>query len=163
MRTIVLGVGNPLRTDDAVGLHVARLVAERLAGHPEIDVLELWTGGLSLAEAMAGYDRALVVDALVAGATPAGSVQRLGLADLGAARNLACAHDTSLPGAIETWRELGLHLPGSIVVFGVATHDTETLGERLSAPVAGALGAACDAVVAELLESGPVVAAGERP
>jgi hypothetical protein len=53
-------------------------------------------------------------------------------------------------------------LPESIVVFGIAAQDTETLGEELSAPVAGALGVACDAVLAELLGSHAGVAAEGR-
>ena len=36
MRTLVLGLGNPLLGDDAVGLRVAVLVRERLDGAPEI-------------------------------------------------------------------------------------------------------------------------------
>jgi len=162
LRSIVVGVGNPLRSDDAVGLHVARRVRERLADHDGVDVTELWAGGLRLAEAMAGYDRAVVVDALATGQAPPGSIRRLELSGLGAARNLASAHDASLPAAVATWRALGLPLPDSIVVIGVAAADTETLGETLSAPLAAALPAATAAVIEALLGTAPACP-GERP
>ena len=150
VRTIVLGVGNPLRSDDAVGLHVARHVRERVSADPAVEVVELWTGGLRLAEAMSGYERALLIDALGEGRAPAGSVCRLELSELGRARNLASAHDTSLPAALETWRALGLPLPASIVVFGIGAQDTQTLSESLSARVAEAVPVATRAVLDEL-------------
>ena len=70
MRTLVLGLGNPLLGDDAVGLKVAALVRERLDGAPGVDVLEEEAGGLRLMERMTGYDRAVLVDAAVTGGTP---------------------------------------------------------------------------------------------
>jgi hydrogenase maturation protease len=137
--TVVIGVGNPLRGDDAVGLHVLRGLRERLGPTPDIDLVELWVGGLRLAEAMGGYARAVVVDALVeAGAEP-GSIRRLDVADLAAARHLACAHDTSLPTALEAWRVLGLEMPEVLTIWGVVAADTETLTERLSPLVAAAV------------------------
>jgi hydrogenase maturation protease len=63
MRTLVLGLGNPLLGDDAVGLKVAALVRERLGGAPGVDVEEEEAGGLRLMERMTGYDRAILVDA----------------------------------------------------------------------------------------------------
>ena len=82
MRTIIVGIGNPIRSDDSVGLVVARILRERLAGVEGIDVAELWAGGLRLVEAMAGYDRAVVIDAMATGEKPPGTVRRLTLADL---------------------------------------------------------------------------------
>jgi hydrogenase maturation protease len=48
LRTLVLGLGNPLLGDDAVGLRVAALVRERLNGAPGVDVEEEEAGGLRL-------------------------------------------------------------------------------------------------------------------
>jgi hydrogenase maturation protease len=56
-------MGNPLLSDDGVGIAVARAVAERLKHSVNLTVTELHTGGIRLMEAMAGFKRAVVVDA----------------------------------------------------------------------------------------------------
>ena len=64
-KAIVIGVGNPVIADDALGLVAARSVRDQCPGG--VAVAEVFNGGLELMEAMAGYDRAFVVDAIVAG------------------------------------------------------------------------------------------------
>jgi hydrogenase maturation protease len=150
VRTLVIGLGNPVRTDDGVGLAVARAVRERLDGTEGVDVTELWAGGLRLTEAMSGYDCAVIVDALTSGEAAPGAVRRLELSDLKATRNVTSTHDTSLPTALEMWRILGLPLPAHISVWGVEGLDLETLSEELTEPVAAAVPVAAEAILAEL-------------
>jgi hydrogenase maturation protease len=149
MRTIVIGLGNPLRSDDAAGLVAARLLRERLSGEADIEVAELWAGGLRLVEAMAGYQRAVVVDAMATGGLP-GTVRKLGLAELGSARNVTCAHDTSLPAALAIWRKSEIPVPDEIAIFGIEALDMETLGEELTPPVRRGVELAVGAIVQEL-------------
>lgn len=135
MRSIVIGVGNPLLGDDGVGIRVARELSRRLDNHTGVAVTELYAGGLRLMEAMVGFDRALVVDAMVTGACPPGSVRCFAPAELGSTRNLRCAHDTSLPAALAMGEMLGLPLPREIRVWGVEAACCEEFGETLTAPV----------------------------
>ena len=58
-RAVVVALGNPDRADDGVG----PAVIEALGPHPEVEVWEAIRGGLPLAQALVGFDRALVVDA----------------------------------------------------------------------------------------------------
>ncbi len=146
----MLGVGNPLRRDDAVGLHVVRRLKESLAQDSDVEVAEQFAGGIRLAEAMAGYDRAVLVDALEDRSASPGTLRRLQLEDLGAARNLACVHDTSLPSAVEVWRALGLPIPSRVVIWGIVAADTETLSEELTDAVARAVPAAAATILADL-------------
>jgi hydrogenase maturation protease len=149
MRTVVVGLGNPVRADDGVGLAVARLVRERLGDATNIDVTELGAGGLRLAEAVSGYDRAIVVDALECGGAP-GTVRRLGLDDLGGCRTVACAHDTSLPTALAVWRTLGAEVPAEVTIFGIEVQDVDRFTEQLTDQVARAVPGAAEAVLHEI-------------
>ena len=67
-KILVVGLGNPILTDDGIGWQVAQLVRQRLNEHleacPPTDIREACVGGLSLAELMVGYQRAIVVDVL---------------------------------------------------------------------------------------------------
>ncbi len=149
MRTVIIGLGNPLRADDGVGLSVARLLGERLRGGG-VDVAELWAGGLRLVEAMTGYDRAVVVDAMSTRAVPPGSIRKLRLSDLGGSRNIACVHDTSLPTALEMWRRAGEPLPAEISIWGIEVQDMDSFSEDLTGPVAEAVPRAANAILDEL-------------
>jgi hydrogenase maturation protease len=149
MRTVVIGVGNPVRADDAVGLHVVREVRDRApAGACDVD--ELWAGGLRLVEAMTGYDRAIVVDALAGDGVAPGELVRLGLDDLGACRTMACAHDTSLPTALALWRAAGAAVPREITMLGIGAEDLSSLTEELTPAVAAAVPRAVRLVLGEL-------------
>ena len=66
----VIGIGNPLRGDDAIGLLVARRVRE--LADPEVEVMELEGEPARLIDAWQGAGLAVVVDAVKTGA-PAGN------------------------------------------------------------------------------------------
>lgn len=152
-RALVVGIGNPVRADDAVGLHVARALRERLRAGPDagaVDVEELWAGGLRLVEAMVGYEQAIVVDAMAAEGVAPGTVRRLEVADLGDCRTVNCAHDTSLPTALALWERAGAELPRRITVIGIGADDLVSLEESLTQAVAAAVPRAVEAVLTEL-------------
>ena len=62
-RTIVVGVGNPILGDDAVGILVVRELKNRSKDF-DIVIEEAYTGGMNLVDIIVGYDRAILVDAI---------------------------------------------------------------------------------------------------
>ncbi len=154
MKTLIIGLGSPLLTDDSVGLHVARRLAELLAGRPGVEVVEDYRGGLQLMERLTGYDRAVVVDAIVTGAEP-GTLHRLRPGDIPTQKS-ASAHDVNLPTALELGRQLGARLPAdeNILLVGVEAEDILTFGERCTPKVEAAIPRAVEAVLAALSEEG---------
>ena len=75
-RSLVLGLGNAILGDDAVGLRVARAIADRWGDTEGLTIAEEERGGFALLEQLAGFERALLVDAIKTGA-PAGTLHRL--------------------------------------------------------------------------------------
>lgn len=148
--TVVVGLGNPILGDDAVGLRVARALAAEFDGDAAVDVKELHAGGMRVMDAVAGYERAVIVDAMRTGDLPPGSVRRLGAADLGPARNLASTHDTNLPTALALGALLGLPMPREVAVFGVEARTLGAFGEALSPEVERAVPAAVRLIAREL-------------
>ena len=98
MKTLVLGLGNPLVTDDSVGLRVTAELKKELAGRTDVEVNEDYWGGLRLMERMAGFDRAIVIDAIQTGAAP-GTIHHLLPASIPTQQS-ASAHDVNLPTAL---------------------------------------------------------------
>ena len=137
MRTLVLGLGNELAADDAVGVLVARAVRERVAG--AADVVESSASGMALIEVFAGYDRAVVVDSIKTGRNAPGTITELGLQDLGPVL-APSLHHAGLPEMAAVAGRLGLRFPSETRVLAIEVLDPYTLGGEVSAPVAAAVG-----------------------
>lgn len=150
--TLVVGLGNPILGDDGVGWRVAEAVKARL-DDPDVEVLCLSLGGLALMEHLAGYRRAIIVDAMTTGAEP-GSLHNLSAQEMDelSIQHTACVHDLSLSAALAMGRELGLALPEEIRIVGVEAKAEFDFGETLSPAVAGAIPLAAQAVATWLLQ-----------
>ena len=153
--TVIIGLGNPVLTDDAVGLRIAGELRRRLRGRGGIAIVELYSGGLWLMEAMNGHDRAVVIDSIARGGA-AGTVYRLGLGDLPRTRTAHSSHDASLPDALELGRAAGLRLPGEVRFWAVEAADVVSFGERLTPEVERAVPQVVESVLRDLDECGPV-------
>jgi len=154
MKTLVIGLGSPLLCDDSVGLKVVRGVRRHVAVGGSVEVEEDVRGGLQLMERLAGYDRAIIVDAILTGAAP-GTIHQLTPDDIPTQRS-ASQHDVNLPTALELGRQLGVHLPQSkdILLVGIEADDIMTFSEECTPPVAAAIPKAVDIVLNALREQG---------
>lgn len=140
MKTLIVGLGNPVLGDDGVGWKVAEKICQQLPADTPVVVDYLSLGGISLMEHLIGYDRAVLIDAF-ASDEDLGSIHVMNLNDMPnySAFHIASAHDTSLQNALEMGRSLGAFLPEQITVIGIATKRIYDFSEELSPPVAEAV------------------------
>jgi hydrogenase maturation protease len=152
MKTLILGLGNPIVSDDSAGLKVATILKERLAGREDVEVSEDYWGGLRLMERLVGYDRAIVIDAICTGAPP-GTLHRLTPDDIGTQRS-ASAHDVNLATALEFGRQAGVSLPPNsrIMLIGIEAENVLDFSERCTPAVEAAILPAVEMVLKELEE-----------
>jgi hydrogenase maturation protease len=162
MRTLIIGLGNPLVTDDSVGLRVAAELKPRLVDRPDVAVEEDFWGGLRLMERMVGYDRAIVIDAILTEAEP-GTIHRLTPESIPTQRS-ASAHDMNLATALAFGRQAGAHLPkdADILLVAIEVEDVINFGEACTPAVQAAVGRAAQEVL-EALESWPACKPAPRP
>ncbi len=80
IKTVVLGVGNLLLSDEGVGVHVVKKLSE-MTLPAEVEVVEGGVEGLGLINVVIGADRLIVIDA-VKGGGPPGSIYRFEPDDL---------------------------------------------------------------------------------
>jgi len=76
MKILVLGIGNLLLSDEAVGVRIIEALGQHYAFTPEIDIVDGGTAGMELIETMANRDHLIVADAVLTGSAP-GTVTRL--------------------------------------------------------------------------------------
>jgi hydrogenase maturation protease len=138
--TLVLGMGNPILSDDGVGL----LVADRLreSSLPDsVEVVQSEVGGLRLLELVRGFTRVIIIDALRSPAESGrhpGEVYRYEAKDFKGGHRYGSAHSIGLDTALEIGHKLGYDMPEEVTVFAIEAEDVETFGEELSPPVAAA-------------------------
>ena len=147
MKTIVIGLGNPILGDDGIGWRVVEKVTQELEEHPPngnsgtIETECLAVGGLTLMEHLIGYERAILVDAITTGKVPDGTVRSFPIEALPnlAIGHFSSAHDTTLQNAIDMGRRMGAQLPKEIEIVAIEAQQIYDFSEELSAPVSNAL------------------------
>jgi hydrogenase maturation protease len=156
-KTLLLGLGNPILTDDGIGVYVVRAVADRWTGvarsaGASVDFQEACVGGLRLLEVIAGYDRLILVDAIQTPDGAPGQIHRLSVDDLQSSLHAGSTHDLSFQGALAWGRRIGMALPpdDAITIIAVEAEDVLTFGEALTSAVAAAFPDVVEAVLAEL-------------
>ena len=131
---LVLGVGNPILSDDGVGIHVVTELEKNYSNISNIEFDELSTGGLSLAERFIGYKKVIMVDAIVIENQKPGEVHRLTIDDFKKTKHMYCAHDCNLATAYDILvKELGPeNLPDEVIIIGIEVERYDSFSEELT-------------------------------
>ena len=135
---LVLGLGNDILTDDAVGLMVARRLSTLWAGHPLVEVKETMEMGLALLDFIVGYREVLIVDSIQTGRVPPGTLHELDAASL---RTLTgnTPHFLGVGETLALGRQLGLEMPVRVRILAIEVEDPFTLGTALTPTLERAL------------------------
>jgi hydrogenase maturation protease len=153
VKSLLLGMGNPILCDDAVGIRLAGAVAERLGPRPDLDVLQECTvGGLNLIDVIAGYERVIVLDSIMTADGAPGTWYEFDARSLSETLNMRNVHDVNFATALELGRTMGTDLPADedIHVFAVEVADTTTFSETMSEPLEAALPELVEEIAAEV-------------
>ena len=149
MKALVLGLGNPILSDDGVGPSVVRELEGRLDPQ-EVAVMEASVGGLGLVDLLAGYDAAVIIDSIQTVGGKVGRIYRLDAEAFDTTRYASSPHDVNFATALEFGRRLGLALPRRIVVFAIEVADVSTFSEQCTPEVSRAVPIAAELVVREV-------------
>jgi hydrogenase maturation protease len=145
MKGLLLGMGNPILSDDGVGLLVVRQLAPRL---PHMAVAESALVGMGLLDLMEGYDRLFLVDALIADNGEVGDVRRLSPEQRTC--HLVTSHGASFPELLQMGRDLGRRLPREVAIYGIVIASAPPFGERLSPYLSARMQAIVDCIAADI-------------
>jgi hydrogenase maturation protease len=129
------------------------LSAEPIQGEG-IEVVELYAGGIRLLDMLSGWERAILVDAMVSGQRSPGDWVSFSLEDetaeariIPVMRNASSTHDLSFPMVLAMGRTLGMPMPSQIQVWGVEAADVETFSEKPTDSVARAIAPVAEEVI----------------
>jgi hydrogenase maturation protease len=151
-RTVVLGLGNLIRSDDAIGLFALKQLEQDTRLSQDVSLVEGGTKGLELVPYICDASRLLVLDAVDVGAA-AGSIFRIAGKELHSIPGNASVHELALSDLLNALRMMGQE-PEEVVLLGVQPATTE-LGTTLSTPAQKALPALIEAALMELFRWSP--------
>jgi hydrogenase maturation protease len=129
-RILVLGLGNDILGDDAVGLVAARRL--RAALPAAVDVLEQAGASLDLLDILEPYDRALILDSIVTGQHPPGTILEFDRTDFQEVLGPS-PHYAGLPEVLRLAEALGIPFPAEIRILACEVADPYELREGISA------------------------------
>ncbi|MGB9196179.1 MAG: hydrogenase maturation protease [Terriglobales bacterium] len=131
MSSLIIGYGNPLRSDDAAG-YLAAVAMEREFSFPEISVIAMQQLTPELAEPISGASRVLFLDASRTGVP--GEVRYAEILRDPYFQPGAMSHDLTPSSLLElAWRYFQAEPPASLLTVTGANFE---FGETLSLPVA---------------------------
>ena len=145
-KTLVLGIGNTLLTDEGVGVHVVAMLQARHPSPEEVTFLDGGTLSFSLAGELAEHQRLIVVDAARTGREPGSVVCYEGMEmDRYLQGNRKSVHEVGLGDLLDIARLSG-HYPEQRALVGIEPLSMEW-GEAVSEPVARTLPEAAERVL----------------
>lgn len=140
-KLVVVGLGQELRGDDAVGLAIVKRWVRaypETTNSPNVQVVFAGLPGVDLLSLLEGADAAFLVDAVHSRAAP-GTLFELSAHDLASfATGSASAHGWGVAETLAMAEKLGSRLPGVLILLGIEAEQME-LGQDLSATVHGVL------------------------
>ena len=138
VKVLVLGVGNPILSDDGVGIHVARELKKRkLRG---IEVEELAASGLELLDVVRGYDKVVIIDAIQTTKGKAGEMHILEERDFEKSIHGSSPHGVNIATALALGRRLVPNeMPKEVVFFAIEAEDLLNVSESLTPAVERAI------------------------
>ncbi len=127
---LVLGLGNPILSDDAIGLHVVEALHKR--GLEGVDARECFSD-LDIFEGLTSYDHVIFVDAVESGGEP-GTVYKVSLSDI-APKLSTHNFDLNLIRYIESMGDN----KSQVTVLAVEAGDIQTISEKCTPEVEEAI------------------------
>jgi len=134
-KILVLGLGNDILADDAVGILAVRELREK---HGELaDFVDTPEHGIVLLDYFMGYEKAIVVDAMLTGEHAPGTIVEINPAEL-RYTPAPSPHFTGLPELFSIAKQLGIEFPQEVKIIAIEIENPLTLGGEMSESVKGA-------------------------
>ncbi len=132
---MLVGLGNPIMGDDAVGIYVVRMLRDKNQGRADLEFKELSVGGLGLVEEILGYECVFIIDS-VASAGTAGKIREFSPEHFKGTEYASSPHSTNFATALELFKRFESSLiPNKIRIFTVDINPEFIFREALSPPV----------------------------
>ena len=131
--TLVLGIGNPILSDDAVGIKIAQQLE---LAKPDVTVEQTNEAAIALLDLITNYDKLIIIDSIKTKQGKAGELYKLNLEDFRPNKDFTSSHGMDIATAFEVGRSLGCRMPQSVSIYAIEVKDNENFSEQCTKEVA---------------------------
>ncbi len=136
--TVVIGLGNPLLSDEGIGVCLAEQLSQRQSEFPLVDFVDAGSAGLNLLHLIANRKKAVIIDCAKMGTQP-GTIRRFTPDDVQSVKKLNqySLHEADILQVVKLSQQLG-ECPREIAFFGIEPESLQPgreLSESLSAKI----------------------------
>lgn len=147
MRNTVIGIGNLLRADDGVGIHVVRILREE---RPDIEAVDMSTANIEILEYIRGRDNVVIIDAIKTGAEP-GTIHKIIPEEVGSF-DFARSHSLNISGVLKLGFQLyPKEMPKKLIILAVEVQEITSFSDKLTSNVQRAIPKLLEAIKKEFI------------
>lgn len=156
MKTLILGLGNTILSDDGVGIYVARRTRELLGEKTStsLTIQEASVGGFNFIDILAGFDKAVIIDAIHSKAGIPGEFYELDISCLKPSVRISSLHGIDIATACDMANKLAVDFPKEIKIFVMEVEDEFSFGEKCTQHVENAIPKMANGILEVLKEEG---------
>lgn len=145
MKKVIIGLGNPILSDDRVGLLIIDELEKRNT-NPDISFVRLSSGGMTIVDASDGFDEAVLVDSIFSGQFPVGSLAILTPENFSETLHISNVHDINFATALKMGEEMGVRIPKKFTIYAIEVKEVMTFGMEMTKEVAANLPSIIDEI-----------------
>ncbi|HUH64903.1 MAG TPA: hydrogenase maturation protease [Syntrophales bacterium] len=158
MKTLVLGMGNPILSDDAVGLALVEILKKRIN---RVDFAAGAMIGLSLFDLIVGYDTVFIIDAMTTREGKIGGWKKVCTDDKCGTLHLFSSHGLNIFELMELGVRCGLPMPRLAAVYGIEIGNDVAFAESISPELSEILPAIAHEIIGDMRTLLPALSESE--
>ena len=131
-QTHIIGLGNPVAGDDAIGLRITEDLQSIYHSRSTIKISGCCQSGLYLLDHFIGFKRIVIIDAIVDQSRPVGEIVPLELPEEQDMPPGVSPHFIGIHSVISLGKKYQLAMPEELLIFGIVIHEDQEIRETLS-------------------------------
>lgn len=134
MKTLILGMGNDILTDDAIGPLLINDLSG-IIGNRDVDFNIAFCGGLEIIEYISGYEKVIFIDGIHTNGGIPGDVYYYKPSDFQETSHLSSLHDITFLTSLKLGHTLGIQLPTDLHIIAIEIVEDMEFSMELTLPL----------------------------
>ena len=133
MKIALIGLGNPIVGDDAIGIRVVDFIRDTFSLPDYVEIIgDVSLAGIGLVEQFRGFDKIILVDSIQTGTHPKGTVVHLKQEEYSTALHISDYHNMDFFTALDFCNQVYDDIPKDITIIGIEIISVTEFSDELS-------------------------------
>lgn len=136
---LILGIGNTIRGDDAIGIFCVRRLKESLKDLKEVEIKECEESGVGLLNLLEGYRKIIIIDGITTGRRKVGYIYKFSKKEIMNSSGVYSSHNLGLATIFKLAEMLNLEISEDISIYAIEIKKNFSFHEGISSSLERAL------------------------